>query len=82
MEIVNVHEAKTHLSRIMERVAAGEEIVLAKAGRPMVVMRPYVDPGKVRKPGVMKGRIRLAEDFDSVDELIADLFEGVDGQAE
>ncbi len=60
---VNVHEAKTQLSRILDRVAKGEEIVIAKAGRPVAKLVPI--PGKPRKPGRCKGKIHIAEDFDT-----------------
>jgi prevent-host-death family protein len=60
--IYNVHEAKTHLSRLLERVAEGEEIVIAKSGRPVAkLVRVTLEP---RKPGRLKGRIRIAPDFD------------------
>ena len=65
-EAVNVHEAKTHFSRLLERVSRGEEIVIAKAGRPMarlVPLRPSAR--KERKPGALKGKIWVAEDFDA-----------------
>ncbi len=57
--LINVHEAKTHLSRILERVHRGEEIVLAKAGKPYVKLVP-VRPVKRRKPGLLKGRVTAA----------------------
>ena len=74
---VNVHEAKTHLSRLLERVAAGEEIVIARANRPVARLVPVARPGRRRVPGTGKGRIRLREDFDAPlpDELL-DGFEG------
>jgi prevent-host-death family protein len=74
--VINIHEAKTHLSRLVERAAAGEDIVIAKAGRPMarlVAFRAEVAP---RTPGRWAGRVRMAPDFDALDEdLVAD-FEG------
>jgi prevent-host-death family protein len=57
--LINVHEAKTHLSRILDRVHRGEEIVLAKAGKPYVKLVP-VRPGKRRRPGLLKGRVTAA----------------------
>ncbi len=62
MPVVNVHEAKTQLSRILDRVAKGEEIVIAKAGRPVAKLVPI--PGKPRKPGRCKGKFHIADDFD------------------
>jgi len=76
MKTINIHEAKTHLSQIIERVAAGESVIIGKAGKPMAVLSPYASIQKPRKPGRMKGKIELAPDFDDVDEQIADLFEG------
>ena len=62
MSTYNVHEAKTHLSRLLDRVAEGEEIVIAKSGRPVAkLVRVSLEP---RKPGRLKGRIRIAPDFD------------------
>jgi prevent-host-death family protein len=66
MPQVNLHEAKTHLSRLVDAAAKGEEIVIAKAGKPMarlVPLRPAVR--KERKPGVLKGKIWIAENFDA-----------------
>ena len=74
---VNIHEAKTHLSRLIERVEAGEEITLARAGRPVARLVPYPRRTSPRQPGLLRGRIRVAEDFDNpeVNERIADLFD-------
>ncbi|HEX2172907.1 MAG TPA: type II toxin-antitoxin system Phd/YefM family antitoxin, partial [Dehalococcoidia bacterium] len=65
MQTVNVHEAKTHLSRLLERVAAGEEIIIARGGKPLAKLVPLRDDLTPRRPGSMRGRIRLAEDFDA-----------------
>jgi prevent-host-death family protein len=75
MKTINIHEAKTHLSQIIERVAAGESVIIGKAGKPMAVLSPYASIQKPRKPGRMKGRIEIAPDFDDADEQIADSFE-------
>lgn len=56
MKTINVQAAKTHLSRLIEQVVAGEEIVLAKAGKPLVRMVPYARPLKARTPGLMAGQ--------------------------
>ena len=70
---VNVHEAKTHLSRLLDRVAAGEEIVIAKAGRPVARLIPITRSGK-RPLGMDAGRVFIAEDFDEPlpDDILAD----------
>ncbi len=77
MKTVNIHEAKTHLSRIIERVSKGESVIIGKAGKPVAVLTPYVAPDKQRIAGTMKGRIHISDDFDADDDLIADLFEGI-----
>jgi len=63
MQTVNVHEAKTHLSRLLERVEAGEEIVLARNGKAVARLVPV--RSVPRRPGAMKGRIHLRRDFDA-----------------
>ena len=64
MRMVNIHTAKTHLSRLVNEVAAGEEIVIAKAGKPVARLLPFEPRREPRKPGLMKGKIWIAEDFD------------------
>jgi prevent-host-death family protein len=61
--MVNLYEAKTHLSALVARAARGEEITIAKAGRPMARLVPLAPAP--REPGLMKGRIRIAADFDA-----------------
>jgi prevent-host-death family protein len=75
MKIVNVHEAKTHLSKILERVARGEQIVIARSGRPVAKLIPIAR--SVRKPGRLKGRITVSDDFDApLPDRIALAFRG------
>lgn len=76
MDTVNIHEAKTHLSRLVEEVAAGAEIVIAKNGVPRAKLVPIRTSAKV-KFGVMKGKLLYPDDFDAPlpDEVLA-LFEG------
>jgi prevent-host-death family protein len=64
--IVNIHEAKTHLSRLIERAASGEEIVIGKAGRPVAKLIPYKESKPLRVPGAWEGRIKIADDFDQL----------------
>jgi prevent-host-death family protein len=59
MEVVNVHEAKTHFSKLLARVHAGEEIIIAKAGHPYAKLVP-LKPVKARKPGIAKGAVTKA----------------------
>jgi prevent-host-death family protein len=75
MKTVNVHEAKTHLSRLLEQVEAGEEIVLARNGKAVARLVPV---GRTpRRPGGMKGRIRISRDFDApLPDAIAKAFRG------
>ena len=66
MHTINVHEAKTHLSKLLERVQSGEEIIIAKAGTPVARVVPYSPPKrKITPPGGMKGEIWIADDFDT-----------------
>ena len=66
MQTVNIHEAKTHLSRLVEQAAKGEPFVIAKAGKPLVKVTSLDTPiaGQVRRLGFMKGRIQIPDDFD------------------
>lgn len=65
MKPTNVHDAKTHFSRLIERVQRGEEVVIAKAGKPVARLVPYTTPGRRRKGGQWKGLVRVSEDFDA-----------------
>ncbi len=62
---VNIYDAKTRLSELVDRAAAGEEIVIAKAGRPTARLVPLRAPDKARVPGRWAGRVKLAADFDA-----------------
>ena len=74
--LINVHEAKTHLSRLLERVAHGEEIVIGKAGKPVAKLVPYREAHGPRAPGGWRGRVRIAPDFDELPPEIAAAFRG------
>jgi prevent-host-death family protein len=67
MRQVNVHEAKTQLSRLLQSVEDGEEIVIARAGKPVARLVPAAD-GQRREPGRLKGKIWVSPDFDEPDE--------------
>ena len=74
---VNTHEAKTHLSRLLDRVLKGEEIVIARSGRPIAKLVRIAERPRRRKPGFMKGRIHLHDDFDApLPDDIQRAFEG------
>jgi prevent-host-death family protein len=62
---VNIHEAKTHLSRLLVRVSAGEEVIIAKAGTPLARLVPYGRPVRSRVPGLDRGVVSIPEDFDA-----------------
>jgi len=62
---INIHEAKTHLSRLVEQAAGGKEIIIAKAGKPMARLVAIEAPVKAKRFDLLKGRISIAEDFDA-----------------
>jgi prevent-host-death family protein len=64
MTKVNIHEAKTQFSRLVDLAAGGEEIIIAKAGEPVARLVGYLAKGVVRKPGAMRGKIRIKKNFD------------------
>lgn len=74
MEIINIQAAKTHLSRLVERAAAGEEIVIAKAGKPIVRLQAIGSQGAPRKLGLLAGKVRESADCWSPDEELEHLF--------
>jgi prevent-host-death family protein len=69
---INLYDAKTNLSQLVERAAAGEEFIIAKAGRPLARLVPLKSRGEPRTPGLLKGKIRIAPDFDAPlpDEMV------------
>jgi prevent-host-death family protein len=77
MRTVNIHAAKTQLSRLVDAAAAGEEIIIAKSGKPMARLGPLAGRQGKRRLGVLAGKLRIPEDFDAPlpDEVIA-AFEG------
>ena len=75
--IVNIHEAKTHLSRIVDEVAAGAEVIIAKAGKPMARLSPIAAPLRNKRLGLLKGKIKVPDDFNApLAEDILSQFEG------
>lgn len=77
MDVVNVQEAKTNLSRLLARVEGGEEVVIARAGTPIARLVPVA--AGPRRPGRGKGRIRMSDDFDA--PLPEDLLAAFEGTA-
>lgn len=72
---INTHEAKTHLSQLLTRVEAGEEIVIARAGKPVAKLVAVAESKKKLRLGGLRGKIWMAPDWDAPDEEIIDLFE-------
>ena len=80
-ETVNLYQAKTHLSALVERAASGEEIIIAKAGKPMARLTPLpAEKREPRKPGIWKGKVWIADDFDAPlpDEILKSFHYGDD----
>lgn len=76
MKSVNIQEAKTHLSRLVEEAAAGEEIIVTKNGRPRARISAVTYDPRPRHLGGWVGRVQITADFDEEDERIIELFEG------
>lgn len=77
MKKINIHEAKTHLSSLVEKAANGEEFIIAKAGKPMVKVVPYKDIPAAPRIGFLKGHMSIPEDFDTMGtEEISEIFGG------
>jgi prevent-host-death family protein len=78
MTLVNMHEAKTNLSRLVERAAAGEEIIIGRAGVPVAKLVPYQPPAnnRRREGGFLRGQIVIHDDFDELPEEIMRYFRG------
>lgn len=74
MQIVNIHEAKTNLSKLIEKTSKGEEVIIARAGKPVAKLSPYQEKLKPRKLGLLKGKIIIPDNFDDEDEEINKLF--------
>jgi len=74
MQITNISEAKAQLSALIEKVIAGEEVIIGKAGKPVARLIRYEHNRQVRQPGALKGKIIVADDFDSLPEDIAKPF--------
>ena len=75
---VNMHEAKTHLSRLVNEVAAGEEVVIARAGDPVARLVPYIGAAEPRVPGGWEGRVWVSPDFDELPPDLLAAFYGDD----
>ncbi len=78
LHTVNIYEAKTHFSKLVEAAAQGEEYIIAKAGKPVAKLSPIGDKKPIRRPGVLKGKIKIADDFDA--PLPEDILAGFEGR--
>jgi prevent-host-death family protein len=77
MRTVNIHAAKTQLSRLVDAAAAGEEIIIAKSGKPVARLGPLVGAQRKRRLGVLAGKLRVPEDFDDpLPDEVVEAFEG------
>jgi len=79
METVNMHDAKTRLSQLVDKAAKGEPFIIAKAGRPLarVVAIEFPEPEQQRRTGFLTGKVRIPDDFDRLaEDDIANLFGG------
>ncbi|MGH2950465.1 MAG: type II toxin-antitoxin system Phd/YefM family antitoxin [Solirubrobacterales bacterium] len=76
MTVVNIHQAKTHFSRLVERAAAGEEIVIAKAGKPVAKLIAHSEEQTPRVPGGWEGKVVIREDFERLPEELETAFRG------
>ncbi len=79
MQIANISEVKAQLSALIEKVMAGEEIIIGKAGRPVARIVKYEKSGAARRPGALKNKIKIADDFDMLPDDIAEPF-GIDAK--
>lgn len=75
---INLYQAKTQLSELVERAANGEEIVIAKAGKPRARLVGVREPRRARTPGGWQGRVEIDPQFDAADDRIAELFAGTE----
>jgi prevent-host-death family protein len=74
MHITNISEAKAQLSSLIEQVLAGHDVVIGKAGRPVARLVPFERTKEDRRPGAMRGKIRIAADFDDLPDDLAEAF--------
>lgn len=76
MQVMNIHEAKCHLSKLVELAFEGEDVIICKAGKPMVRLVKYQKETEPRTPGYWKGRVKISEDFDKLPKDLASAFRG------
>ena len=76
MEITNIHQAKTHLSQLVERARRGEEVIIGKAGRPVAKLMAYEQDTRPRQGGQWRGKVKISDQFDELPDEIAAAFRG------
>ncbi len=76
MHQVNMHEAKTQLSKLVDEVQSGTEVIIARSGKPVARLVPYEERKSPRKPGRWRGKVWIAEDFDETPQEVIEAFEG------
>jgi prevent-host-death family protein len=76
MKFSNIHNAKTHLSKLVDMAAKGEEVIICKAGKPMAKIIKFQKELKPRKPGYWEGKVEIADDFDVMPESFMAAFRG------
>ncbi len=76
MKIANIHEAKTQLSKLIEAAIKGEEVVISKAGKPVAKIIAYQPNSEPRKSGYWRGKVKIADDFDTLPDSILKSFMG------
>jgi len=74
MYIANISDAKAQFSALIEKVLAGKEVIIGKAGKPVAKLVRYEGSGKPRRPGALRGKIKIADDFDELPDDIAMAF--------
>ena len=82
MQITNIHEAKTHLSKYVDMAFEGEEVIICKAGKPMARLVQYQEKRGPRVLGLWKGKVKIAEDFDETPPSLMQLFYAKEGDQE
>ena len=78
METVNIYDAKTRLSQLVDRAAGGEDVVVSRNGKPLVRITQLIEPKRLIKFGLLKGKLRIAPDFDA--PLADDILAGFEGR--
>jgi prevent-host-death family protein len=78
VQTINIHDAKTHLSRLVDQAAKGEPFIIAKAGKPMVKVVPLDQPTTIKRLGFMSGQFTVPEDFDRMGQAEIEAMFGPD----